>query len=98
MLLNYLKTSLRNLWRNKGFSAINITGLAIGLATCLLIFLYVLDELSYDRYNTKANRIYRVSQAINIAGRAFDIAQTPAGMGPEPKREFPEVEQYVRFC
>jgi putative ABC transport system permease protein len=49
MIRNYLKTAFRNLWKNKGFAAINIVGLAIGLATCLLILIYVLDELSYDR-------------------------------------------------
>ena len=53
MIKNYFKIALRNLWKNKGYSAINIFGLAIGLATCLLITLYVTDELSYDRYNEK---------------------------------------------
>ncbi len=62
MFQNYLKTALRNLWRNKGFSAINIVGLAVGLATCLLIVLYVIDELSYDRGNKQADRIYRLTR------------------------------------
>lgn len=53
MFQNYFKTALRNLWKNKGFSAINIIGLAVGLATCLLIVLYVTDELSYDRWNNR---------------------------------------------
>ena len=60
MLRNYLKTALRNLWKSKGFSAINIIGLAIGLSTCLLILIVVMDELGYDRYNTKVDRIYRL--------------------------------------
>src|ERR1044072_9097655 len=97
MLLNYLKTSLRNLWRNKGFTAINIIGLAIGLATCLLILLYVLDELNYDRYNLHANRIYRVNHQVKFGEKEYDLAQVPAGTGPESRREFPQVEQYVRF-
>ena len=97
MLKHYLKIAFRNLWRNKGISAINIIGLATGLATCLLIILYVLDELSYDRYNLNAGRIYRVGHDVKFGGNHFDLAQAPAAMGPETVREFPQVEQYVRF-
>lgn len=97
MLKNYLKIALRNLWKRKGFSAINITGLAIGLATCLLITLFVLDELSYDRYNKKADRIYRVDADIKFAGNRFISAVAPDPMGPTLKKDFPQVEQYVRF-
>jgi putative ABC transport system permease protein len=64
MFRNYLKVALRNLWKNKGFSAINIIGLATGLAICLLIVLYVVDELSYDKYNVNADRIYRLDADI----------------------------------
>jgi hypothetical protein len=66
MLPNYLKTAIRNLRKSKGFSAINIVGLAIGLATCLLILIFVTDELNYDRYNDKADRIYRVDGEIKL--------------------------------
>ena len=97
MLKHYLKIAFRNLWRNKGISAINIIGLATGLATCLLIILYVLDELSYDRYNLNAGRIYRVGHDVKFGGNHFDLAQAPAAMGPETVREFPQVKQYVRF-
>ena len=62
MLSNYLKVALRNLLRHKGYSFINVFGLAIGMASCVLIMLYVQDELSYDRYHEKAERIYRVSR------------------------------------
>jgi putative ABC transport system permease protein len=62
MLSNYLKVALRNLLRHKGYSFINVFGLAIGMACCVLILLYVQDELSYDRYHEKANRIYRLSR------------------------------------
>ena len=68
MLLNYIKVAFRNLWKNKGFSAINIFGLAIGLATCLLIILFVLDELSYDRFHTHGAHIYRVVEKQVQAG------------------------------
>ena len=60
MFKNYLKIAFRNLWRHKSFSAINIFGLAIGIATCLIIILFIQSELSYDRYNEKADRIVRV--------------------------------------
>jgi putative ABC transport system permease protein len=66
MLKNYFKTAFRNLLRNKFYSLINIVGLAIGLATCFLIILYVLDELSYDKYNVNASRIYRVNNEVKF--------------------------------
>src|SRR5947209_4696682 len=97
MLRNYLKTALRNLWKNKGFSAINILGLAIGLATCLLIIIYVMDEVSYDRYNKNADRIYRLDGEIKFGGNHFILAVAPAPAGPAMRRDFPEVEKAVRF-
>ena len=69
MLTNYLKVALRNLWKSKGFSAINIIGLASGLGVCLLIVLYVADELNYDRYNEKADRIYRLDADLVTLGK-----------------------------
>jgi putative ABC transport system permease protein len=97
MFTNYLKIAVRNLWKNKTFSAINIIGLAVGLATYLLILFYVADELSYDRYNKNAQRIYRVDGDIQFAGNHFIMAVAPDPMGPTLKREFPQVEQEVRF-
>ena len=97
MLRNYIKIALRNLWKSKGFSAINIIGLAIGLATCLLIILFVLDELSYDRYNKKADRIYRVDGDIKFGGNRYILAVAPDPMGATLKKDYPQVEQYVRF-
>src|SRR6202050_2542696 len=97
MIRNYLKTALRSLWKNKGFSAINILGLAIGLATCLLILIYVTDELSYDRYNVNAGRIYRIDNDIKFGGNQMVMAVAPAPAGPVFLRDFPEVEREVRF-
>ncbi|HEX9512060.1 MAG TPA: ABC transporter permease [Puia sp.] len=97
MFKNYLKTALRNLWRNKGFSAINIVGLAVGLATCLLIIIYVMDELSYDRYNEKADRICRVDGDIKFGGNHFILAVAPPLAGPSMLQDYPEVEQQTRF-
>ena len=97
MLKNYFRVAVRNLQRNKGFSAINIVGLAIGLATCLLIMAYVLDELSYDRFNQNADRIYRVDGDIKLGGNQFVCATSPGPMGPTLKQDWPEVEQEVRM-
>ena len=97
MIKNYLKIAFRNLWSNKGFSAINIAGLAIGLSTCLLMLFYVTDELSYDKFNKKADRIYRVDGDIQFGGIHFVLAVAPDPMGPALKKDFPQVEQYVRF-
>ncbi|MGN6530798.1 MAG: ABC transporter permease [Ginsengibacter sp.] len=97
MFKNYLKIAFRNLWKNKGFSAINIFGLASGLAICLLILFYVNNELGYDQYNTKADRIYRVDGDLQFGGNHFVLAQVPDPMGAALKQDFPQVEQYVRL-
>ena len=97
MIKNYFKIAFRNLVKNKFYTSINIIGLAVGIATCLLILLYVLDELSYDRYNSKANRIYRVNNEVKFGGNYFDLAQTPPLMGPVMVKEFPQVEQCARI-
>lgn len=97
MLKNYIKVAFRNLWRNKGFSSINIIGLAIGLATCLLITIYVMDELSYDKFNKNADRIYRVDGDIQFGGTHFVLAVAPDQMGPTLVKDYPQVEQMVRF-
>ena len=68
MIRNYLKIAFRNLKRQKVSTSINIAGLAIGLATCVLIMLYVQDELSYDRYNENADRIFRVALKVRLNG------------------------------
>ncbi len=97
MLKNYFKIAVRNLWKNKGFSAINIIGLAVGLATCMLMLFYVSDELSYDKYNTNADRIYRVDGDVQFGGHHWILAVAPDPMGPTLKKDYPQVEQYVRF-
>jgi len=97
MIKNYFKTAFRNLVKNKFYSSINIIGLAAGLATCLLILLYVLDELSYDKYNKSADRIYRVNNEIKFGENHIDLATCPALLGPTMVREFPQVEQYTRI-
>jgi len=97
MLKNYLKVALRNLWKSKGFTAINIMGLAAGLGVCLLIALYVLDELSYDRYNPKAGRIYRLDADIFFNNTRFYSATSPKPLPVTLIKEYPQVEQMVRI-
>lgn len=97
MFKNYFTVAFRNLWRNKSFSAINIFGLAIGLAVCLLITLFVFDELSYDKFNVNADRIYRVSSDFKVNGSGFRDRESPAPMAGALMRECPKVEQATRL-
>ncbi|HIG45235.1 MAG TPA: hypothetical protein EYQ20_01975, partial [candidate division Zixibacteria bacterium] len=96
MIKSYLNIALRALIRQKGYTAINIIGLAIGMASCILILLYVQDELSYDRHHEKAGQIYRLANEAHIGGQQIRSAQTPAPWGPALAREFPEVLQAMR--
>ncbi|MDE2848282.1 MAG: ABC transporter permease [Gemmatimonadota bacterium] len=97
MFKNYLTTALRNLLRHKGYSAINVLGLAIGITCCVLIMLYVQDELSYDRYHEKRDRIYRLAESATVAGRPIEAAITPAPWAPVLKEEYPEIERITRI-
>lgn len=97
MFRNYLKTSWRNLQHNKVYSAINIGGIAIGLATFWLIGLYVSDEMSYDRSFTNANRIFRVAQHATWQGGSMNIVPTSAPFANSFKTTFPEVEDAARI-
>ncbi|QMW03182.1 ABC transporter permease [Spirosoma foliorum] len=97
MFLNYLKIAWRTLRKQQGFTFINIFGLAVGLACCMLIMLYVLDELSFDRYNAKADRIYRIQSDIKFGGNDMHFAVSPDPMGETLKKDYPQVEQFVRL-
>src|ERR1700753_1301051 len=97
MLTNYLKVAVRNLWKSKGFTAINVIGLAAGLGVCLLSVLYVIDELSYDKYNVKAERIYRIDSDIYFNNTSFNSVSTPRPLAYTLVREYPQVEQMVRM-
>ena len=93
---NYIKIGLRKIKRQKLYSLINIAGLAVGLACCAVIILYVTNELSYDTFHKDADRIYRVAtHRINIVGE-FLYSTTPGPLGPELKASYPQVEQAIR--
>jgi putative ABC transport system permease protein len=96
MLLNYLKTAFRNLWKRKSFSLINIAGLAIGMAVSFLILLYVLNEVTYDRFHENYDHMYRIATKLDAQGRHFEVASVPAPLGPALVDQFPEVARYVR--
>ncbi len=93
----HLRSAIRRLLRHKAFSLINILGLSIGLAACLLLWLYVQYELSYDAYNQKAPRIVRVTNLIHSPENDIAIAGTPSILGPTLLRDCPEVEAAVRI-
>ncbi len=97
MIGNYFKIALRNLIRQKGYSFINIAGLAIGVACCILITLYVTDELGYDRHHEKAERVYRIILRGMLGTNEFNQTVTCAPLGETLVCEFPEVEVSTRF-
>ena len=97
MIHNYLTVAIRNLLRQPVYSLINIVGLAIGMAACMLIVLYIQDELSYDRYHPNADQIYRIVDDIESGGQTILTAGSPLSWAPALKRDYPEVERFVRM-
>jgi putative ABC transport system permease protein len=97
MFRNYFITSLRSLARSKGFSAINIIGLSVGLATFSLIAFYVYHELSFDRYHKNGDRIFRIVENLRTENELLLQSTSSPPMGPTMLKDFPEVEKYVRL-
>ena len=98
MIKNYLKIALRNFYREKLHSFINIFGLAIGLAATFLIFIYVQHELSYDRFNDHPEHIYRFLETMSRPGKGGNTYPININqVGPEVKEQFPQVEEFVRL-
>ncbi len=97
MLRNYLKIAWRNIWKNKVFSAINIFGLSIGLACCILMFLLIQHELSYDKFNVQAKNIYRITSVMDGTDGKRNLAITPAPWAPLMKKDYPEIKNFVRL-
>ena len=97
MFRNSLLTAFRNIKRHKGHGFINILGLSIGLTCCILIFLWVHHELSFDRFHENAERIFRVVEMQEQSGEPFPVAVTPAALGPGMLQDFPEVINFTRF-
>ncbi|MFD1145207.1 ABC transporter permease [Larkinella insperata] len=97
MLLNYLKIAIRNLRTHTVYSFINLFGLAVGVASCLLIVLFVNDERAYDQFLPNASRIYQLNTAGNFGGSDFTASGTPPPLGKTVMQEHPEVEAYTRL-
>lgn len=97
MYQNYLKVAFRNLFRNKFYSLLNISGLAIGIACCILIMLFVTDELSYDKHFEKAERTYRLTMSGALNGSAFDLAVVGPSVGQAMLNDYPEIIEFGRF-
>ncbi|WP_126973687.1 ABC transporter permease [Gynurincola endophyticus] len=98
MFKNYLKIAFRNLWKTKGYSLLNIVGLSIGMASAILIFLWIQNELSIERFHEKGNRIFVMyNKDKSTSGEIWAWNSTPQVMGPTLKTDYPEVEDMSRF-
>lgn len=97
MFKNLVKTAVRHILKHPGYSFLNVLGLTLGITSALFLLIYVADEVSYDNYHEKADRIYRVSSKITETDDQFTwiVAQIP--FGPQVAQDYPEVEAYVRF-
>ena len=96
MLKNFFKVAFRNLWKNKAFSFINITGLAIGMASAMLLLLWIYDEVSFDRFHEKKDRIYEVWNRAEFSGSIHSWSTTPKVLARTLEHDYPEVELAVR--
>ena len=97
MLKNYLKIAIRNILRNKTYSLINIIGLAVGVACAITLYLFITDELGYDKYDKNADQIYRVYVKMFFDGKESVNAKTSAPLGAALVNNFPEVLNYTRI-
>src|SRR5882672_7321036 len=97
MIKNFFLIALRNLKRDFWYNLVNILGLTIGITFSLFLIFYIKDELSYDKFYKNADRIYRVNSYIQEKDKNTDWTLTQLPLGPTLKRDYPEVEQEVRF-
>lgn len=97
MLKSFFKVTVRNLWRNKSFTVINVLGLAVGMASALLIGLWISNELGVDRFYSRKDRIYQMFSREIDDGRLDVWGRTPSPLAPELKAKYPEVENASRF-
>lgn len=97
MIRNYCLTAIRNLTKHKGYSFINITGLALGLTCTILVLLYIRNEFSFDRHHARGNRIHLVVGESRLGDQIEVSTQTFGALAPAMQEEIPEVEHAVRF-
>ncbi|HRI20423.1 MAG TPA: ABC transporter permease [Panacibacter sp.] len=97
MIKNLLTVALRNFRKDKWYTLLNVIGLTIGITFSLFLSFYIFDELGYDKYNEKHERIYRIVSHLEEPTRKFDVASTQQTLGPTIKKDFPEVEEMTRL-
>jgi putative ABC transport system permease protein len=97
MFHNFFRITFRNILKHKGFTFINITGLAVGLAAAMLILLWIEDELSYDKFNVNGENIFRVEEDQFYSGRIYHVTVTPHPSGPVWKEKIPEIREQTRI-
>jgi putative ABC transport system permease protein len=97
MLTNYIKITLRNLYKEKLYALINVSGLSLSMACCIILGLFLRSELTYDRHQMKHKRIFRIAAEVTNHGKVYRVASTSAALGPMLSKDYPEIEAYVRF-
>ena len=97
MMTNIFRLAIRNIFKNKVFALLNITGLAIGLTASLLILLWIQNEMSYENYNINAGNIYRVEEDQFYSGERYHVTVTPHPSGPVWKEKIPEIKEQTRI-
>src|SRR6185503_19096893 len=96
MIKNYLKIAWRNLRRNRLYSFINIGGLAVGMAVSFMLLIYVYNEFSFDKFNTNADRLYKVMRNQHSNGEILSGDATPIPLAPAMAKDFPEIDKITR--
>ena len=97
MFENYLKTTLRNFWRYRGYTLINLSGLVIGITTCIIIFTYISYEVSYDKFHEDQEDIYRLAVKGRFAEDFFDVAVSMPPLAAAIRQKYPEIRSYTRI-
>ncbi len=97
MLKNYFKISFRNLWKQQGFTFINLAGMAVGMACCFLLLIYVNHEKHFDEYHPNVERLYRVNYHATFGGSEQVLGSIPAPIAPLMRQDFPQIEQIARL-
>ena len=97
MIKNYFKIAWRNLWKQKGYTFINLAGMAVGMASCFLLVIYVNHEMHYDEYHPNVDQLYRVNYHATFGDNEQIIRSIPAPIAPLMRQDFPQIEQIARL-
>ena len=97
MFGNFLKVAFRNIWRSKSISIINIFGLAVGMAVCIMVLFWMQDEFSFDKFNQNFENIYRIAHVEKYEDQVIVSSITPHPLGLTLKEDYPEVKEFTRY-